>query len=48
MLSDLYGHNAGSTAQPDRPSRLRRVWYMLDANEPTGPHREITFREKVY
>jgi hypothetical protein len=27
---------------------LRRVWYVLDANEPTGPHWEITFRERVY
>lgn len=27
---------------------LRRVWYVLDGNEPTGPHWEITFRERVY
>jgi hypothetical protein len=27
---------------------LRRAWYVLDANEPTGPHWEITFRERVY
>ncbi len=27
---------------------LRRVWYMLDANEPTGPRWEITFRERVF
>jgi len=27
---------------------LRRAWYILDANEPTGPHWEITFRERVY
>jgi hypothetical protein len=26
---------------------LRRVWYVLDANEPTGPRWEITFRERV-
>ena len=24
---------------------LRRVWYMLDANEPTGPRWEITLRK---
>ncbi len=24
---------------------LRRVWYVLDGNEPTGPHWEITFRQ---
>ena len=22
---------------------LRRVWYVLDSNEPTGPHWEVTF-----
>jgi hypothetical protein len=27
---------------------LRRVWNVLDTNEPTGPHWEITFRERVY
>lgn len=27
---------------------LRRAWYLLDTNEPTGPHWEITFRERVY
>jgi hypothetical protein len=27
---------------------LRRVWYLLDANEPTGPDWEITFRVRVY
>jgi hypothetical protein len=27
---------------------LRRVWHVLDANEPTGPHWEITFRQRVY
>jgi hypothetical protein len=27
---------------------LRRVWYVLDSNEPTGPHWEIVFRERVY
>lgn len=26
---------------------LRRVWNVLDANEPTGPHWEITFRERL-
>jgi hypothetical protein len=26
----------------------RRVWYVRDANEPTGPRSEITFREKVH
>lgn len=26
---------------------LRRVWYVLDSNEPTGPHWEITFRERL-
>jgi hypothetical protein len=26
---------------------LRRVWYVLDRNEPTGPKWEITFRQKV-
>lgn len=26
---------------------LRRVWHMLDHNEPTGPYWEITFREKI-
>jgi hypothetical protein len=26
---------------------LRRVWYVLDANEPTGPDWEIVFRERV-
>ena len=27
---------------------LRRVWYVLDTNEPTGPDWEIVFRERVY
>src|ERR1700694_837664 len=27
---------------------LRRVWYVLYQNEPTGPHWEIIFRERVY
>lgn len=27
---------------------LRRAWYILDSNEPSGPHWEITFRERVY
>ncbi len=26
---------------------LRRVWYVLDSNEPTGPQWEITFRQRV-
>jgi hypothetical protein len=26
---------------------LRRTWYILDGNEPTGPHWEITFRERL-
>ena len=26
---------------------LRRVWYVLDANEPTGPKWEIVFRERM-
>jgi hypothetical protein len=26
---------------------LRRVWHVLDTNEPTGPHWEITFRERL-
>jgi hypothetical protein len=26
---------------------LRRVWDVLDANEPTGPHWEITFRQRL-
>lgn len=28
-------------------SSLRRVWNVLDRNEPTGPHWEITFRERL-
>ena len=27
---------------------LRRVWYMENRNEPTGPKWEIVFREPVY
>ena len=27
---------------------LRRVWYVLDSNEPSGPNWEIVFRERVY
>jgi hypothetical protein len=27
--------------------QLRRTWTVLDANEPTGPHWEITFRERL-
>jgi hypothetical protein len=26
---------------------LRRVWYVLDSNEPTGPEWEVTFRERL-
>jgi hypothetical protein len=26
---------------------LRRAWYMLDGNEPTGPNWEITFRRRL-
>ncbi len=26
---------------------LRRVWNVLDHNEPTGPHWELTFRERM-
>jgi len=26
---------------------LRRVWYVLDANEPTGPDWEIVFRQRT-
>jgi hypothetical protein len=26
---------------------LRRVWYVLDQNEPTGPDWEIVFREQA-
>jgi len=26
---------------------LRRVWDVLDGNEPVGPHWEITFRSKI-
>jgi hypothetical protein len=26
---------------------LCRVWDVLDTNEPTGPHWEITFRERI-
>ncbi|SRR6266852_7153556 len=26
---------------------LRRIWDVLDSNEPTGPHWEITFRERL-
>lgn len=28
-------------------SAVRRVWYVLDTNEPTGPHWEITFKERL-
>lgn len=26
---------------------LRRTWIVLDGDEPTGPHWEITFRTKI-
>jgi hypothetical protein len=26
---------------------LRRVWYILDSNEPTGPDWELTFRTRL-
>ena len=26
---------------------LKRVWDILDGNEPTGPHWEITFRRRL-
>jgi hypothetical protein len=26
---------------------LRRVWDILETNEPTGPHWEITFRRRM-
>jgi hypothetical protein len=26
---------------------LRRVWDILERNEPTGPHWEITFRQRM-
>lgn len=28
-------------------SALRRVWYVLDSNEPTGPQWEIIFRKRL-
>jgi hypothetical protein len=28
-------------------SALRRTWYVLDATEPTGPHWEVTFLERL-
>jgi hypothetical protein len=28
-------------------SSLRRVWDVLETNEPTGPHWEITFRRRM-
>lgn len=27
---------------------LRRVWDILDGNEPNGPYWEVTFRNRVY
>src|ERR1700688_1896333 len=29
-------------------SELRRVWDVLNSGEPTGPHWEVVFRERVY
>jgi hypothetical protein len=29
-----------------RVSELRRVWDVLDRNDPTGPYWEVTFRER--
>jgi hypothetical protein len=29
-----------------RPTDLRRIWYVLDRNDPHGPYWEIVFREK--
>lgn len=26
---------------------LRRVWYVLDTNEPSGPDWEVVFRERL-
>ena len=26
---------------------LRRVWDILEINEPTGPHWEVTFRRRM-
>jgi hypothetical protein len=26
---------------------LRRVWYMLDVNEPSGPHWEVVFSRQL-
>lgn len=26
---------------------LRRVWYVLDTNEPTGPYWEVVFKERL-
>ena len=28
-------------------AQLRRAWNVLDTNEPTGPHWELTFRERL-
>jgi hypothetical protein len=28
-------------------AELRRVWDILNDNEPTGPHWELTFRERL-
>jgi hypothetical protein len=28
-------------------SELRRVWDILDRNDPTGPYWEVVFRQKV-
>lgn len=29
-----------------KPTNLRRVWYVLARNSPTGPYWEITFKER--
>lgn len=29
-------------------AQLRRAWNVLDSDEPTGPHWEVTFRERLY
>ena len=26
---------------------IRRVWYVLDSNEPTGPKWEVVFRKRL-
>jgi hypothetical protein len=29
-------------------AELRRVWDILEKNEPTGPYWEVTFRRRIY